>query len=192
MIVAVTGGIGAGKSTVCNILRVKGFEVYDCDSRAKAVMDSDAELRRRLRRRFGPAVISEKGIDRRALAEIVFNDAAALDDLNALVHNAVKADIHRCAVACTGPVFFIETAILYQSGLNEYVDRQWLVEADESTRVRRVMRRNGLTADEVKARIKAQEYLIPDNVVRPVTDLIDNSDDAVLLPQVNSLLQILL
>lgn len=192
MIVAVTGGIGAGKSTVCNILRVKGFEVYDCDSRAKAVMDSDAELRRRLRRRFGPAVISEKGIDRRALAEIVFNDAAALDDLNALVHNAVKADIHRCAVACTGPVFFIETAILYQSGLNEYVDRQWLVEADESTRVRRVMRRNGLTADEVKARIKAQEYLIPDNAVRPVTDLIDNSDDAVLLPQVNSLLQILL
>ena len=192
MIVAVTGGIGAGKSTVCNILRVKGFEVYDCDSRAKAVMDSDAELRRRLRRRFGPAVISEKGIDRRALAEIVFNDAAALDYLNALVHNAVKADIHRCAVACTGPVFFIETAILYQSGLNEYVDRQWLVEADESTRVRRVMRRNGLTADEVKARIKAQEYLIPDNAVRPVTDLIDNSDDAVLLPQVNSLLQILL
>lgn len=192
MIVAVTGGIGAGKSTVCNILRVKGFEVYDCDSRAKAVMDSDAELRRRLRRRFGTAVISEKGIDRRALAEIVFNDAAALDDLNALVHNAVKADIHRCAVACTGPVFFIETAILYQSGLNEYVDRQWLVEADESTRVRRVMRRNGLTADEVKARIKAQEYLIPDNAVRPVTDLIDNSDDAVLLPQVNSLLQILL
>ena len=192
MIVAVTGGIGAGKSTVCNILRVKGFEVYDCDSRAKAVMDSDAELRRRLRRRFGPAVISEKGIDRRALAEIVFNDAAALDDLNALVHNAVKADIHRCAVACTGPVFFIEAAILYQSGLNEYVDRQWLVEADESTRVRRVMRRNGLTADEVKARIKAQEYLIPDNAVHPVTDLIDNSDDAVLLPQVNSLLQILL
>lgn len=188
MITAVTGGIGAGKSTVCEVLRIKGFDVYDCDSRAKHIMNIDAALRSALRERFGRDIIGDTAIDRKALAAIVFNDSKALADLNTLVHSAVKDDIMRAAGACRHELFFVETAILYQSGLNGLVDAEWRVEADEATRIRRVMRRNGMTEAEVRARINAQRFEIPAGARRPRLSIIDNSDNAVVLPQINALI----
>ncbi|MDE6436166.1 MAG: dephospho-CoA kinase, partial [Muribaculaceae bacterium] len=92
-LIAITGGIGSGKSVVSRVLRAMGYPVYDCDSQAKAIMDADAEIHRRLCSEIDAAVVTDGVIDRKRLAEIVFNDKAKLAVLNAIVHSAVKAHL---------------------------------------------------------------------------------------------------
>lgn len=161
LIVAITGGIGAGKSVVSNILRVMGYEVYDCDLEAKLLMDSSEEIKKDLCCLIDSRCVSESGeIDRRVLAEIVFSNPTKLERLNSIVHKAVVDDImDRVAIACE-PVFFLETALLYQSGLDSVVDRVWEVIAPVDVRVERVMKRNGFSREEVLKRIDSQNISI--------------------------------
>jgi dephospho-CoA kinase len=88
--VGLTGGIGSGKSTVCKVFRVLGIPVFDSDQEAKRLMVEDEPLRAALASRFGEEVIGSDGLDRKVLAEKVFNDPKALSDLNALVHPVVR------------------------------------------------------------------------------------------------------
>lgn len=159
--IAVTGGIGSGKSVVCRILSAMGYEVYDCDSEAKAIMDTDAGMKRRIAREIAAGAVGEDGrLDRKAIADVVFADARKLAALNSIVHGAVRDDISRRARAaeCRGAqLFFVETAILYESGLDRMVDDVWEVTAPEEIRIRRAMRRDGSDYDRIKARVEAQE-----------------------------------
>ena len=136
--IAITGGIGSGKSVVCRILATLGLKVYDCDSRAKILMDKDPEIHRRLSEEISPETVSGGIIDRPRLAEIVFSDAEKLSRLNAIVHHRVLEDIEQWKETNAGEkVLFIETAILLESNLHHRVDAVWLVEATEDTRLRR-------------------------------------------------------
>lgn len=159
--IAVTGGIGSGKSVVCRILSAMGYEVYDCDSEAKAIMDTDAGMKRRIAREIAAGAVGEDGrLDRKAIADVVFADARKLEVLNSIVHGAVRDDISRRArrAECRGAqLFFVETAILYESGLDRMVDEVWEVTAPEEIRIRRAMRRDGSDYDRIKARVEAQE-----------------------------------
>lgn len=159
--IAVTGGIGSGKSVVCRILSAMGYEVYDCDSEAKAIMDTDAGMKRRIAREIAAGAVGEDGrLDRKAIADVVFADARKLEALNSIVHGAVRDDISRRArrAECRGAqLFFVETAILYESGLDRMVDEVWEVTAPEEIRIRRAMRRDGSDYDRIKARVEAQE-----------------------------------
>lgn len=159
--IAVTGGIGSGKSVVCRILSAMGYEVYDCDSEAKAIMDTDAGMKRRIAREIAAGAVGEDGrLDRKAIADVVFADARKLEALNSIVHGAVRDDISRRArrAECRGAqLFFVETAILYESGLDRMVDKVWEVTAPEEIRIRRAMRRDGSDYDRIKARVEAQE-----------------------------------
>lgn len=186
---AITGGIGSGKSVVCNVLRALGYEVYDCDLRARGIMDGDAALKNRLSEAFGKNIVGSDGsIDRPALGAIVFNDPEKLDILNALVHGAVKDDIAAwCDRLSAQPRLFIETAILYQSGLDKMVDDIWEVTAPEDVRIARVMARNNLTAEQVRSRIEAQRFPVP--AQHPPVATILNDGHTPLLPQVLALLE---
>ena len=156
-LVAITGGIGAGKSIVSRVLRAKGYQVYDCDSRARAIMDSDPEIKTRLHAEIHPKALRPDGtIDRRLIASVVFTDPDRLAALNAIVHGAVRADIARWRRQTEAPLAFIETAILYQSGLDRMVDEAWLVEAPEEIRVDRVCSRDNTTPEAVGHRIASQ------------------------------------
>lgn len=158
MIIAITGGIGAGKSVVSDILRAIGYPVYDCDSRARAIMDSDPAILRALADEISPEVIGRDGaIDRPKLASIVFNDPDKLQRLNSIVHAAVRADLQQW-MGSVGTLAFVETAILYQSGLDRMVDEVWEVAAPEALRIERVCRRNSLTPEQVQARISSQRF----------------------------------
>lgn len=156
-LVAVTGGIGSGKSVVCRILSALGHEVYDCDSRAKWLMDNSAGIKEELCRAIHPDVVKDGCIDRSMLSGIVFSDACKLQALNSIVHGAVLADIARWAETKEGNIF-VETAILYQSGLDRMVDEVWEVTAPEHMRVERVMKRNGMPEADVRARINSQVF----------------------------------
>ena len=92
-IVAITGGIGSGKSVLSRILMAWGYDVYDCDCEAKRIMDSDESIKRRIASEIDAGVVSDGVIDRVLLAKIVFNDKAKLSILNSIVHNAVRHQI---------------------------------------------------------------------------------------------------
>ncbi|MCM1292121.1 MAG: dephospho-CoA kinase [Bacteroides sp.] len=186
IIIAVCGGIGAGKSVVCEMLRVMGFEVYDCDSRARDLMDCSDEIKRRISEEISAeAILADGSIDRAVLGEVVFADKQLLNRLNSLVHGAVRDDIRSWAVG--KHVCFVETAILYESGLDAMVDYVWEVIAPVDVRVRRVMSRNGLSEQQVMARIRSQEL---NEVARRMDTVVEIVNDGLrpVLPQVERLL----
>ncbi|MCM1483976.1 MAG: dephospho-CoA kinase [Muribaculaceae bacterium] len=191
MIIAVTGGIGSGKSVVCRMVEAMGYDVYDCDSKARAIMDADAEIKRRIAEEVCAESIDADGrIDRSKLSAAVFSDSAALERLNAIVHAAVRDDIELwCRErTCGARPLFIETAILYQSGIDRMVDCVWEVTAPEDVRIHRVMERNSLTEDEVRARIASQDLYEPERLHDNVVSLI-NDGVRPLLPQVEALIR---
>ena len=188
-LIAITGGIGSGKSVVSRVLRAMGYPVYDCDSQAKAIMDADAEIHRRLCSEIDAAVVTDGVIDRKRLAEIVFNDKAKLAVLNAIVHSAVKAHLASWADAQPG-VAFVETAILFESGLNASVDAEWRVESPLELRIERTMKRNNLTRQQVEARIASQSRQ-PENPPLPPRTILVNDLTHALLPQIRTALRAL-
>ncbi len=187
MIVAITGGIGSGKSVVSQILRLLGYPVYDCDKNAKRLMQDSVQLRQELTEAFGENLYKDGKIDAAYLSSIVFSDASKLTILNSLVHPAVKTDILHWAEK-EGGLVFVETAIPYSSGVNLIVDKIWRVEAPEKVRISRVMARNGVTEAQVKKRIaaQAQECVISDKDM-----LILNDGVNAVTPQIMENLQLL-
>lgn len=189
-LIAISGGIGSGKSTVSHALKTMGFVVYDCDSHAKRLTDSSPEILSLIAAEISPTVLNNDGtLNRKALADIVFNDSSCLRCLNSIVHSAVINDIRQW-IECHKSIqslLFIETAILYQSGLDKFVDEVWNVEAPKNIRITRVMHRNNLKAEDVEARINAQDSFTP-NKPHPRTFTILNDNTTALLPQIKSLL----
>ena len=114
--VAVCGGIGSGKSTVCQMFAERGAAIYDSDSRAKALMNSSVELREALVAEFGEECYANGELNRSYLAEKVFGSEEELAKLNSIVHPAVKADFLRWADEQEGDYCILETAILFESG----------------------------------------------------------------------------
>ncbi len=185
VVIAITGGIGAGKSVVSRILRAMGFPVYDCDYEARRIMDSSPEILATISRDISSDVFFADGsLDRKALSAIVFSDSRALAALNGIVHGAVMADLKEKVMSASScRLFFVETAILYESGLDALADEIWEVTAPEQERIVRVMARNAMSADEVKSRIAAQRQ-----ECTPTHKLIRNSSSDALLPQILTLI----
>ncbi|MCM1110484.1 MAG: dephospho-CoA kinase [Clostridium sp.] len=191
---AIAGGIGSGKSFVARIVASMGYPVYDCDSRAKQLMDHSDAIKRRIADEIDLESICRDGsIDRRRLSKVVFADAAALARLNGIVHGAVREDILRWVSGEeTGGAnrVFVETAILYESGLDRMVDDVWLVTAPEEVRVGRIVSRSGgaMTPSEARARIEAQRRTVT-STPHPHIELIPNDGVAPLLPRILELLR---
>lgn len=156
MKVGITGGIGSGKSTVCRLFAQKGIAVYDSDAAAKRLMQEDGALRRQLAGRFGEGTFRNGVLDRAYLAGIVFVDPQALADLNALVHPVVMRDFDAWAARQEGSYVILESAILFEAGLEGCVDKTVAVLAPRELRIERTCRRDGCGADQVVRRIAAQ------------------------------------
>lgn len=184
---AITGGIGSGKSVVSDILRVMGYPVYDCDSEAKFIMDGNDDIKNALKEHVSPqAVNSDGSLNRKEISRVVFSDPASLAFLNAIVHGAVLDDLRRwCAGQSCGHLF-VETAILYQSGLDRLVGDVIEVTAPDDLRILRVMKRSGLDEHEVASRIAAQ-IIMPDKPHERITAISNDGYNA-LLPQITEYL----
>ena len=192
-LVAITGGIGAGKSVVSQCLRALGYSVYDCDSRAKVLMDNDKSIIKAIGEQIDQRCVNLEAysINRKLLSEIVFNDESALGRLNNIVHAAVTEDLERWSrkMDTRGQrIGFVETAILYQSNLDKVVDQVWDIKAPREIRVNRVMARNGMTAKEVCSRIRAQESYNPGRVHHDVIT-ITNDGRTPVLPSIERMLR---
>ena len=189
-LIAITGGIGSGKSVVATMVKVMGFDVYDCDSRARALMTEDADVRRQLVDTFGEQVyLNDGSINRQYLSEVAFRDDKALARLNAIVHPATASDMKRWAarqMADGATAAFVETALLRTAGLDREVDRVWHVTAPDDVRVARVMVRSGLSDGQVRERMAAQ---VVEDSIADGEHVIINDNKAAVLPQVIRLLK---
>ncbi len=156
MKIGITGGIGSGKSTVCRLFAQRGIAVYDSDSEAKRLMADDADLRSAVIARFGADTYSGGVLDRTRLTACVFSDARALADLNALVHPVVIRDFAAWAERQEGPYVILESAILFEAGLQGSVDWSIAVLAPVELRIQRACRRDGCDEARIRERIAAQ------------------------------------
>ena len=183
-VIALTGGIGSGKSVVSAVLRVMGYDVYDCDSRAKLLMAQSTKIKDALIDAFGAGAVVEGQIDRAYISRAVFGRPEALKCLNAIVHPAVRNDLEQWLAQCSMEYAFVETAILQSSNFKDLISAEWHVTASVELRVARVAKRNGLSREDVMRRISSQSAELPGSEAR----IIDNSGNKAILPQVQELL----
>ena len=155
--VGITGGIGSGKSSVCKIFEVLGVPVYYADDRAKALMIHNNELVAGIKAHFGEEAYKNGQLDRTYLADQVFNNKKALAALNGLVHPAVAKDAalwHKEHLSA--PYTLKEAALLFEAGSYKQLDKIIVVTAPKAVRIARVMQRDGVTAEQVEARMNNQ------------------------------------
>ena len=186
-IIAITGGIGSGKSVVARVLGCMGYEIYDCDSQARQIMEESEDIKLAIGAEVCREAITASGIDRRILAQKVFSDTQALEALNRIVHRHVRDHFKEWSASRT--ICFVETAILHSSGMDTLVDEIWEVTAPKEIRIERVIARNNLSIPEIEKRMeaqKAEEATIPALKKR----VINNDGAQAILPQIEALLNL--
>ena len=155
--IVITGGIGSGKSVVSRILRLRGYGVYDCDYRAKVLMETDSEINSGIRRIAGSDAFNDDGsLNRLHLAEVIFGSREKRQQINQLVHAAVRKDIEMWLKEKPENLF-VETAIAVESGLAALAKEVWMVRATPETRIRRVGERDSREEEEIMKIIEAQK-----------------------------------
>ena len=185
---AITGNMGSGKSVVSRMLAIMGIPVYDCDSRAKQLMESDARLVKSLKRMFGDECYNADGsLNRPWLASRIFTDSENIARVNALVHPVVKDDFERWAAEQESEVVGVETAILYESGIVESVDKVLVVWCEKETAIARTVARSGLSRAQVESRMKNQ--MVADEFLLLSDYSLYNDANSQLLPELQSLLE---
>ncbi|HEX6350043.1 MAG TPA: dephospho-CoA kinase [Candidatus Dormibacteraeota bacterium] len=172
-LIGLTGGIGTGKSTVSGMLRALGATVIDADEGARAVVEPGTPGLRALVEEFGPGVAgADGGLDRAALAEIVFKDPGRRARLNAITHPLVREWMAERTTAATGVVVH-DVPLLFENRLGAAYERTVLVYAPDAVALERLVAR-GLSGEQARARMAAQ---LPIEEKRALADVvIDNSD----------------
>ena len=164
MKIAITGGIGSGKSYVCRILEKQGIRVYDCDAEAKRLMRTDAELQAGLKQLVGGEVYSADGfLQKPVLAQFILTSEANKQAVNDVVHPAVARDFEQSDCE------WMESAILFDSGFDRrtHFDKVVCVSAPVAVRLQRIMQRDHISQE------KAQQWI---DAVMPQEELIARSD----------------
>lgn len=155
-IIGLTGGIGSGKTTIANYFSTLGIPVYIADDEAKKLMES-SEVKDSIKEKFGESIFDNTILNRAKLAEIVFADSGKLDQLNAIVHPAVRNHFKKWLLNHEASPFVIyEAAILFESGNYKNCDHIITVTAPLESRIQRVIDRDKTNREQVLKRINAQ------------------------------------
>ena len=184
-IIGLTGGIGSGKSIVAKVFSTLGIPVFNADSAAKELMQSNVVLKQKLIETFGDNIFTGKQLDRKFLADIVFSDNHQLEILNSIVHPFAIQAAKDWAAIQTAPYVIKEAALIFESGSSAGLAGVIGISAPMSIRIHRVMQRDNCTKQEVEKRMQSQ---ISDTVKMRLCDwLIVNDDQMLVVPQVVAL-----
>ncbi|WP_426476122.1 dephospho-CoA kinase [Chryseobacterium sp. CBSDS_008] len=173
-IIGLTGGIGSGKTTVARFIEEFGFPVYYSDERAKAIVNENEDLKIKIKELLGEESYGKNGLyDRKFVADQVFSNKDLLQQLNEIIHPAVKIDFENWVKQQSKYLVFKETALLFELKLNRQCYKSLLVTAEDNIRTKRVMDRDNKTYREVEAvmekqmperdKIKMADYIIYNN-----------------------------
>lgn len=184
----ITGGIGTGKSYICKLLAMRGIEVYDCDAAAKRLIRTSDDIRRQLTALIGPDAYepaeSDMGhrLNKAVVAQFLLKSETNAKAIDAIIHPAVFRDFEDSGMC------WMESAILFESGISRLVDRVVVVTAPEELRIQRVMQRDGITREKVLQWMQRQ---LPQDEVRRRADYeIINDGIADIEQQLNKLLSL--
>ncbi len=180
--IGLTGGIGSGKTTVAKVFESLGIPIYYADACAKSLMEENEQLRSDIQKVFGEKVYKKGVLNRKYLAEIVFEDKKALEKLNALVHPRVRADFKNWAKKQGTPYVIEESAIIFEIAIEKDFDKIISVICPLEERMERILQRDCTTKKQVQARMAMQ---IGDKKRIEKSDyLLKNGKDELLLPQI--------
>jgi len=154
--IGITGGIGSGKSYVSRIIKSMGFPVYHSDENAKLLMESNPVIKEGLQLLCGNSIYEKDELNKKKLAELIFESPELREKVNSLVHPIVRADFAQWASNQSKEIVFNEAAILFETGANTNFDATILVIAPEAIRIDRVMKRENCSRELVLKRIHSQ------------------------------------
>ena len=181
--IGITGGIGSGKTTICQIFRMFGIPVFEADERAKILLDTNEIIKNGLIHLFGKGIyIPGNGIDRKKLAEIIFNDEIQLQKVNSLVHPEVRVDFQNWLEEQNSPYIIHEAAILFESSFYKMMDFTILISAPEEMRIKRIVERENVDEKKVKERIQRQ--WTDDEKRKFASFEIVNDNSSLIIPQI--------
>lgn len=183
--IGLTGGIGSGKTTVAKVFETLGIPVYYADDAAKRLLNTNQELKEKVIYHFGDEAYTNGELNRKYLADIVFNNKEKLDLLNSLSHPITIQDAEEWMNRQTAPYAIKEAALLFESGAAEKLDYIIGVYAPQHIRVKRVMDRDHLTTEEVVKRISRQ--IDEEMKMKLCNFVITNNGQQLVLPQVMEL-----
>ena len=185
--IAITGGIGSGKSAVCRILKERGYPVFSCDEINRALLGEKSYLDGLCA--LFPACVKDGKLNKTALSALVFSDKEALKTLNAYAHPRISERL-RCDMEGAEKTCFAEVPLLFESGMTKQFDGAIVVLRNKEERIRAVVTRDGLTAEQAEARMKQQfdyDGPLPDGCLAIEND----GDETALCNKVDDVLEAL-
>ena len=189
--IGITGGIGSGKSVISRILRLLNYPVYDSDFWAKELMNNNPTIQQSLTERFGPETYQNNTLNRPFLAQQIFNNDDARLFVNSIVHPIVSQHFLDWTENQNSELVFIESAILFSSGLDKIIDTTIFVDAPQQIRLQRVKLRDNSTETAIQARINSQKQ--EESYAKEHSQfIIHNDNKQLLLPQITTIIKELL
>jgi dephospho-CoA kinase len=183
--IGLTGGIGSGKTTVAKVFETLGIPIYYADATAKELMNKDEVLKQQIIQHFGEQAYENNVLNRKYLAQQVFNNPTQLELLNSLVHPATIQAANHWFTMQTAPYCIKEAALIFESGSQKDLDFVIGVYAPTPLRIQRVMKRDNITREEVQQRMDKQ---INETVKMRLCDfVITNDEQNLVIPQVMAL-----
>jgi len=183
--VGISGGIGSGKTIICTIFQILGISVYNSDLKAKKIMETNQEVRKEIINLLGKeSYLNNLTLNRKFIAQKVFNQKELLSKLNEIVHPAVRqdAEIWSKNIPQENGYYLRESAILFETGIYKQLHINILVVAPEKLRIQRIKNRDGLSGEDITLRMKNQWS---DEQKLKLTDfVIINDGKNFLIPQI--------
>jgi dephospho-CoA kinase len=178
----VTGGIGSGKTTVCKVFTILGIPVFSADAEARIIQDSDSEIMDKINILAGKDLYLTGKLDRPELARLIFNDKALLEKVNGLIHPVVFRNFRKWVSEQDSPYTIMEAAILFESGVYRFMDKILTVVTPIEERIKRLVKGNMLTKEQVMERINNQ--IDDDSRIKQSDYVIFNSENDMIIPSI--------
>ena len=185
--IGITGGIGSGKSYICQLFKQRGIPVYHCDDEAKRLMVESPAIRQQLCQLVGEEAYTGTALNKAAIAQFLFASSRNAAKINGIVHPVVRQDFADWADRQDAPIVVQECALLFESGFQDTVDRTVEVYAPKSLRLQRAMQRDHATAAQIEARMAQQ--MDEEEKRRRADFCILNDGSTELHPQIDELLE---
>jgi len=155
--VGITGGIGSGKTTICNFFELLNIPVFTADTEAKRIIVTSTDIKKQLTYFLGDDIyFKDQTLNRKIIAKRIFHSPELLAKINAIVHPAVFKEFERWCLDKNSPYVLFEAAILFECGMYKKMDVNVLITATEEIRIKRVMARDNSNKEEVKNKIAKQ------------------------------------
>ena len=189
--IGLSGGIGSGKSLISKVFSCLHVPVFVADDVARKISDTDPVVKEAVKNTFGTQSYRGAFLNRPYIADIVFSDKQKLEELNAIIHPAVRRAFDRwCTTHAQAPYLLYEAAILYETGNHQHMQHTILVDAPEALRIERVIKRDKTTEKAVRQRMLNQW---PAEKKRALADwVIENDGKSLILPSILEIHQHLL